>query len=141
MSTGAATPEGACTVRDYAYADSIRISDLLLRCIVGVNPDERDRKQDVVINLILYTDLKQAGLSDNLEHTVNYQEIKGAVMQLVENSSFFLVERMAEAIASVCLSFSSIEAVVVRVEKPGALRFVRSVGVEIFRERPVEAMS
>ncbi len=118
--------------------DQIRIEDLLLRCIVGINPDERENKQDVVLNITLFADLTKAAASDDIDDTVNYRTIKNQVIELVESSSFYLVEKLAGEIARVCLRNDLIEAVRVSVEKPGALRFARSVGVEImrFRESP-----
>ena len=62
-------------------------------------------------------------------------EFPDSVVNLVESSSFFLVEKMAREIAKVCLEYRGVEAVKVLVEKPTALRFARSVGVEIFRDR------
>jgi FolB domain-containing protein len=116
--------------------DRIHIRDLLARCIVGINPDERVNKQDVVVNLTLYADLRRAGISDNIADTVDYKAVKQAVLGLVEGSSFKLVERLAEAIASACLAQPGVRKVRVLVEKPAALRFARTVGVEIFREVP-----
>ena len=114
--------------------DRIHIRDLRLRCIVGINPDERVNKQDVVINLTLYADLRKAGRSDDIADTVDYKAVKLAVLELAEKSSFLLVERLAEAIADVCLSHAGVRRVRVLVEKPAALRFARTVGVEIVRE-------
>jgi FolB domain-containing protein len=122
-------------IDNYAYHDRIELRDLVLRCIVGVNPDERERKQDVMINIKVYADLRVPGETDSIDDTINYRTIKRDVMDLIEQSSFFLVERMAQAVADTCLAYDGVEAVSVRVEKPGALRFVQSVGVEIFRER------
>ncbi len=113
--------------------DRILITDLRARCIIGVNPDERREKQDVVINLSLSADLEKAGRSDRFEEAVDYRAIKKAVLALVEDSKFFLVEALAEAIAGVCLRAAGVTRVQVRVEKPSALRFARSVGVEIVR--------
>jgi len=115
--------------------DRIRIKDLLLRCIVGINPDERKNKQDVLINITLFADLRKPGLSDNIDDTVNYKTIKNRIIGLVESSSYFLVEKLAEEIARECLTNPPVAAVEVAVDKPGALRFARSVGVEILRAR------
>ena len=117
------------------YLDRIHIKDLSLRCIIGINPDERIKRQDVLINLTLYADLLPAGQSDDMDDTVNYKQIKNNIAEMVEQSSFFLVEKLAERIAEICLEDSGVQYVRVLVEKPGALRFARSVGVEIFRSR------
>lgn len=115
--------------------DKIHIRDILLRCIIGVNDGERREKQDVVINLCLYADLRKAGRTDAFADTVDYQAVKQRVIKLVENSKFFLVEALAEAIAQICLKFPRIKQVEVRVEKPRALRLARTVEVEISRRR------
>ncbi len=115
--------------------DRILISDLRARCILGVSDEERREKQDVVINLSLYADLRSAARSDRFEDTVDYRAIKKRVLSLVEASRCFLVEALAEAVADACLQTPGVARVQVRVEKPSALRFARSVGVEITRER------
>jgi FolB domain-containing protein len=115
--------------------DRIRIIDLMLRCSIGVTEDERRERQDVVINITFFADLHDAGKSDRLEDTIDYKAAKKKVIALVESSRYALVERLAERIAEICLEDARVKRVEVRVEKPGALRFARSVGVEIVRER------
>jgi dihydroneopterin aldolase/D-erythro-7,8-dihydroneopterin triphosphate epimerase len=115
--------------------DRILIKDLFLRTIIGVNDDERTQRQDVLINLIVETDTRNAGRSDDIDEAVNYRTLTKQVIELVENSAFLLVERMAEEIAQVCLSDLRVNRVSVTVEKPQALRFARSVGVSIERSR------
>jgi FolB domain-containing protein len=115
--------------------DRIHIRDLLLRCIIGVNDEERRKKQDVNLNITLFTDLRRAGETDNLVDTVDYKTIKDRVIEMVETSSFFLVERLAERIAAICLQDPRVRRVAVSVAKPGALRFARTVDVEIVRDQ------
>jgi FolB domain-containing protein len=113
--------------------DRIEIRDLLVRCIVGINPEERVKKQDVIINLTLFGDLRQAGLSDDIEDAINYKTLTKRVLDHVEESEYFLVERMAHKIAEIAVLEFGIQRAIVSVEKPGALRFARSVGVVIER--------
>ena len=115
--------------------DAIHIRDLHLRCIIGVFDEERRAKQDVVFNITFYADLRRAGASDRLEDTVDYKAVKKRVLELVEKSSFFLVESLADRVAAICLEDDRVVRVRVTVDKPGALRFARSVAVEIVRER------
>ena len=115
--------------------DRIRIYDLLVRCILGINENERHEKQDVVINLTLYTDLHKAGKSDRIEDTVDYRALKKRILSMVEGSQYFLVEALAEAVAELGLDQQGVQQVDVCVEKPHALRFARSVAVEITRKR------
>ncbi len=115
--------------------DSIRITDLRARCIIGVNVDERREKQDVVLNIVLYTDLRTAGRSDRFDDAVDYRELKKRIVALVEASERQLLEALAQDVAEVCLAHPAVRAVRVRVDKPGALRYARSVGVQILRQR------
>ena len=115
--------------------DRIHISDLCLRCAIGVSPEERREKQDVCLNITLFADLHRAGLSDDLQDTVDYKAVKQHLRELVEGSSFNLVEKLATEAARLCLHAPGVERVRIRVDKPGALRFARSAAVEIERTR------
>lgn len=115
--------------------DRIHIRDLALRCVIGVYPEERREKQDVVVNVVMETDHSAAAKSDRLEDAVDYKTIKKEIIRLVEGSSFNLIETLADRIARVCLSNPKVQAATVTVDKPGALRFARSVAVEITRAR------
>jgi FolB domain-containing protein len=115
--------------------DRIIISDLRSRCIVGINEDERREKQDVTFNISIHADLKKPGESDRFEDAIDYRSIKKRVLQFAENSSYFLLEALAEAVANLCLDTPGVMKVQVRVDKPSALRFARSVAVEIVRGR------
>ncbi len=118
--------------------DKIHIRDLLIRCIVGIYDWEREKKQDVLINITLYADLKTACQTDRIEDTVDYKAIKQKVVDMVESSSYMLVERLAERVAEICLENPQVQRVKVLVDKTGALRFARSVGIEIVREQKSE---
>jgi 2-amino-4-hydroxy-6-hydroxymethyldihydropteridine diphosphokinase len=120
---------------DAADLDRIHIEDLFLRAIIGINEEERDKRQDVLINITLFADTRPAGASDDIDDAVNYRTLTKRVIRMVEASRFYLVERMAAEIAAICLTDPQVAAARVRVEKPGALRFARSVGVEILRTR------
>jgi len=115
--------------------DRILIGDLQARCILGISPEERREKQDVVINLAIFADLRPAGRSDRFEDAVDYRAIKKGVLALAEASHFQLVEALAQAVADKVLEFPGVQRVTVRVDKPSALRFARTVGVEIERGR------
>jgi dihydroneopterin aldolase/D-erythro-7,8-dihydroneopterin triphosphate epimerase len=115
--------------------DMIQIRDLHLRTVIGINDEERRNRQDVLINVTLYADTRAAGRSDDIDDAVNYRTITKQIIALVEGSRYYLVEKMAAEIAAICLADPRVERAQVRVEKPGALRFARSVGIEIERER------
>ena len=118
-----------------AAMDRILIKDLMLRCIIGLSAEERREKQDVLINLILWTDLRPAAASDNIEDAVDYSTLKKRIKTLVEGSQYHLAETLADRIAALCLEEPAVQQVQVTLEKPTALRFAHSVGVEIIRRR------
>lgn len=120
---------------DTRHMDKIRIKDLHIRTEIGVYPEERGIKQDVVLNLTMYTNQRAAAAADDFNLTVNYEAVNLAVIDLVEKSSFQLIESLAAAVAELLLSVDGVEACEVSVDKPGVLRFARSVAVEIYRKK------
>jgi len=115
--------------------DRILVKDLSARCILGITPQERREKQEVLVNLALLADLRKPGQSDRFEDAVDYRALKKRIVAMVENSQYYLVEALAERIAEICLEHPGVVQAQVTVEKPSALRFARSVGVEITRGR------
>src|SRR3989339_953135 len=113
--------------------DKIIIRDLALRTFIGVDESEQEKKQDVVLNLVLSVDLRAAGQSDRLEDTVNYRTLKHAIVAAVEGGRFHLLEYLAEQVAALTLLDVRIRKVEVTVDKPGVLRYARSVAVVIER--------
>ena len=120
---------------DLSYCDQIHIEDLLVRTVIGIYDRERDRCQEVVINLTLWTDITAAARSDDIEQAVDYRALTKSIIEQVKNSHCMLLERLVEEIANLVLEDRSNVATRVKVEKPGALRYSRSVGIEIFRTR------
>lgn len=114
------------------HPDRIEITGLRLRCIIGFNPDERRDKQDVVIDMVLQTDLRAGGASDNPSDILNYRTINKAVIQQVEASSYNTLEALATGIARVAVE-NGAPHIRVTVHKPGALRFTDDVSVTIER--------
>lgn len=109
----------------------IRIEDLLLRTIIGFNAWERDKKQDVQINLYMEFDAKKAVETDRVEDTLDYKKIKKSVITLVESSCFNLLETLAHRILETVASDEKVIYAEVKVDKLHALRFARSVSVEM----------
>jgi FolB domain-containing protein len=115
--------------------DTIIVSGLTCSGIVGVNPDERTRRQEIIVDLELSVDLTAASHSDDLEDTVDYHALAERVRGTAENSGFFLIERLAGEIAAVCLKTPKVEAVTVTVRKPEALPRADYPAVRIYRKR------
>ncbi len=115
--------------------DKVIIRNLRARGIIGINDWERKQPQEILINLVLYTDTRAAAQSDDIADCVNYRTVAKQVLAHAESAARFTVEALANDIARLCLETPGVQRVQVRVEKPGAVRFAESVGVEIDRTR------
>jgi len=115
--------------------DKVIIKNLKARGIIGVNDWEREKPQEILINIELYGDLREPGKTDVVEDSINYRTVAKNAQRLAETCERLTVEALAADIAEVCLQVEKVERAVVRVEKPGAVRFAESVGVEIERSR------
>jgi len=115
--------------------DKVIIKNLLARGIIGIRDWERKRTQNILINVTLYTDTHQAAETDNINDCVDYSTLAKKVQAYAENAGRYTVEALANDLAGLCLQEDNVLKAVVRVEKPGAVRFAESVGVEIERSR------
>ena len=116
--------------------DKIFIRDLTVMTIVGTRPDERLAPRPLKLNVIMQCPLAEAGKSDDLFKSVNYQEAAELLLALGKNSSFLLIEAFAENAAALLLEkFELLESVTITVDKPHAIGSAASVAVEITRSR------
>jgi D-erythro-7,8-dihydroneopterin triphosphate epimerase len=110
---------------------TIRITNLRLRTRIGTNDGEREEKQGIVVNIVFEYNAAKAGANDDLRHAVDYKKMTEAVIKEVETAQFFLLEKLADVILKIVMSFSTVDRASVRVDKPQALRFADSVSVEV----------
>jgi len=116
--------------------DKIHIKDLLVHAIIGINPDERVTKQDILVNATLFFDTRAAGASDEMTDSINYSTITKAMYAHIDTDAPGLVEKLVADLARVCFETDGrIEEVEITAEKPGAVTNTRSVGVTIHRTR------
>lgn len=107
----------------------IKIENLRLRTVVGIFEWEKEVKQDVVINVDMHIDGDLAVTTDNIEDTVDYKQITKNIINHVEDNSFNLIEKIAGDIANLVMKDNRVRKTIVKVDKPGALRFADSVSV------------
>ena len=115
--------------------DQVFIRDLSARGIIGINDWEREKPQEILINITLFADLSRAGQTDDIADCVNYRTVAKKIQAHAETAQRLTVEALAADLAQICLEEPGVQIARVRVEKPGAVRFARSVGVEIERSR------
>jgi len=114
--------------------DKIIINGLVVSCLIGVREHEQQEKQNVIITIKLSVDTQKAGETDELEDTVSYSDIAREVTEMVENSHFQLLEKLAQAVADVCLKNRKVKKVKVLIEKPQAIAHAESAAIKITRE-------
>ncbi len=113
--------------------DKTIIKDLVVRGIIGIEDWEREKPQEISINITLFSDQRAAAASDDIADCVNYRTVAKKVIAHAESAARLTVEALAADIAKISLAEPLVQKVRVRVEKPGAVRFSKSVGVEIER--------
>jgi FolB domain-containing protein len=115
--------------------DEIFIKDLMVRGIIGITESERAQPQDILVNITLRTNAANAARSDDVDDSVNYRTVAKMIIAHIEKVHRHTVEALANDIANLCLEDPKVQHVIVQVEKPGAVRFSRSVGIRIERTR------
>lgn len=113
----------------------IRIKNLRLRTVVGTNDWEREAPQDVIINIEMEFDGSKAAETDRLDDTVNYKAVKRRIIDAVEGSNFYLLEKLADFVLKTVMEEKKVQRAVVEIDKPHALRFADSVSISNSAER------
>jgi dihydroneopterin aldolase len=120
--------------------DKIFLSQLGIECIVGIWEWERRVKQTVVIDVEMAADIRKAAASDSIEDTIDYKRVAKRLITFVGESQYQLVETLTEQIARVIVTEFGVSWVKVRLNKRGAIRGARDVGIEIERRAEDYAM-
>ena len=121
---------------------TIRVRDLRLRTYIGFNPEERTKKQDVVINIEIAYTLPEGVLEDRTDDALNYRTITKRVIERVENGRFLLLEKLVADVLQECSSHPDVRHASVTIEKPHALRFADSVSLTLkYRAAAIENLS
>ena len=113
--------------------DIIYLKDLRINTIVGIYEWERRTRQTVIFDIEMGADISKAAGTDAIEDTLNYKAVAKRVISFVENSDFQLIETLAERVAEVLLREFKVPWLRLSLNKQGAVRDVRDVGVIIER--------
>ena len=113
----------------------ITITDLCVRTIIGTNGWERENLQDILINIVFSYDSRKAAKSDNIKDAVDYKKITKQIIREVELSHYFLLEALVEHVLKIVMAHPAVAEAMVRIDKPHALRFAKSVALELHRKR------
>lgn len=113
----------------------IRVKDLRLRAYIGLNEDEQEKLQDVVINLRIDYDALEAALSDQVERALDYKGVTKAIITLVDGQRFLLLERLVHQVLEAVMAYPEVRGAEVEIDKPHALRFADSVSLSMSARR------
>lgn len=113
--------------------DIIFIRELEIETVIGIFDWERQIRQRISLDLEMGTDIRRAAGADAIEHTLDYKAVSKRLIQFVGESEFMLVETLAERIATLVISEFDVPWLRLTLNKPGAVRGSRSVGVIIER--------
>lgn len=113
--------------------DIVYLNDLRIQAVIGVYAWERRMKQTLVFDLEMGTDIGKAARSDQIEDALDYSRVASRVVELTEQSRFQLVEALAEHVAATILNEFDVKWLRLRINKQGAVRNVRDIGVIIER--------
>ena len=114
---------------------TIKIKNLRLRTLIGIEPHELKNEQDIIINIKIKYDYQKASQSDNIDDTVNYKELKQSIIKHIQSNHFLLVEKLVSSILDLIMEDTRIQQAKVEIDKPHALRFCDSVSVTEKRTR------
>ncbi len=113
--------------------DKVFIKDLRVTGIIGIYDHERITPQEIIINIIMFTNIRKSAEKDDIANCVDYEKVALKVQAHAQTSQRLTVEALAEDIASLCLETQGVQQVKIRIEKTQAIGFTHSVGVEIER--------
>ena len=107
----------------------IRIKNLRLRTIIGINDWERNETQDVVLNVEIIFDGNHVAETGHINDTVDYKKIKKEIIAKVEQSKFYLLDKLASHVLGIVMEEEKVISATVEIDKPHALRFADSVSI------------
>jgi D-erythro-7,8-dihydroneopterin triphosphate epimerase len=120
---------------EHNISASLFIKNLKVACIIGTDKSERENKQEICMQIFLWTDIAKATSSDNLEDALDYREIYDGIVRRVENSRFYLIESLVYEVAKICIQHPLTRKAKVIIEKVGALEKAESSGIELVLEK------
>jgi dihydroneopterin aldolase len=123
----------AVNQNNQARMDKIFLTGLTVECIVGIWAWERQVKQTVVLDIEMAADIRKAANSDHIDDTIDYKKVSKRLLAFIGESQFQLVETLTERVAEIIVKEFHVPWVKVKLNKQGALRGSRDVGIVIER--------
>ena len=121
----------SATSRKRVSNATINIQNLRLRTFIGFNPEEKQKKQDIVLNISITYSISEAALNDHVEEALDYKVITKQVIRHVESGRFLLLEKLVADVLEICSGHPDVRSSRVTIDKPHALRFADSVSLTL----------
>ena len=121
----------SATSRKRVSNATINIENLRLRTFIGFNPEEKQKKQDIVLNISITYSISNAALNDTVEEALDYKVITKQVIKHVESGRFLLLEKLVADVLEICSRHPDVRSARVKIDKPHALRFADSVSLTL----------
>ena len=112
-------------------SDQIILKGIRSNCIIGINSDERERKQEIIINLLIFHDFSK--LDDEIENTINYSSVYEFTKKFVENSEFYLIETLGNNLANKLIKEFKLNQIEIEIIKPSIFDDEETVSVKLTR--------
>ncbi|RAN75232.1 dihydroneopterin aldolase [Bacillus sp. SRB_336] len=113
--------------------DIVFIEDLRIDAVIGIYDWERRVRQTLSFDIEMAFDNSVPAADDDIEKTLNYKDVSKRLIGYVGESSFGLVETLAERCAAIIREEFAVSWVRLKLSKPGAVRGAKAVGVQIER--------
>ena len=114
---------------------TVLIKDLLIYEIIGIHKHEKINKQKIIFNIVINVNQNALPNDNDLSSIVDYEKITNKLQNLTKNKNYNFLESLAEDSFKEIFEDKRIESVKIKIEKPGAIANVDSVGIEVFKSR------
>ncbi|HIJ11082.1 TPA: dihydroneopterin aldolase [Candidatus Woesearchaeota archaeon] len=115
--------------------DKIILQECSFQAHIGVSDDERNTKQEILIDIELHTDITKAAESDNIDDTINYSAVHSLIKEKIDEKPYKLLETLAEELVTTLFTQFSVEKVTIRVMKSLPKKNIKYAAVEIERAK------
>jgi len=120
---------------DVSTLATIKIKQLRLRAFIGINEEEQQKPQDIIINVFMQYPVENAVLHKDIDHALNYRTINKKIISYVDTGRFLLLESLVEEVLTLVMADRQVCFAEVEIDKPHALRFTDSVSVTLSQRR------
>ena len=111
--------------------DQIIIKGIRSNCIIGINQDEREKKQEIIINLVIFYDFSK--INDEIKNTINYSSVYKFTKKFIENSKFYLIETLGNKLADKLIKEFKINQIEIEIIKPSVFDVEETISVKLKR--------